>query len=544
MTTAAVTAILLLLAATPTIEKQPQVAERRIAEQQIAARPVVAALPEISSLPLVTGPINTGPKTRTPQDHAVELGRHLFTRVWEPALAGPDSGDGLGPMFNGRSCAECHHQGGVGGGGSALHNVEFIQQLVPDTDSEWYLTRVSRESSRVHRGRPTDVVMLHRFGVRKEYAVWRADEIIALSRFDPEIKPKLGLSREYPEAHGPPRGEGSFVDHQHDASLAQPCVMKLSMMPNVEGIRFHVVPHPEPPTVGFICGGCRTPPYREGPRAWAINTPPLFGLGRLEQISLADVQAIAAAQPETIRGRAAILPDGRLGRFGWKAQHASLRDFNDEACAVELGLNTPTARQAAPPRLDLADEEEGASPYWRRVRSNPNISAHGVDAVTAFVRALPQPRELVDTRGLRAAQASDPAPTASPNTVVNDVLVGRRLLLSIGCAVCHTPEIGVVSGVYSDLLLHDIGTETWGSYFQRGFGEHTAAPGEFRTPPLWGVADSPPYLHNGRAQTLEQAIEAHGGQAEEAAKNFREELTPDQRRQLVAFLKNLRAPLP
>jgi|GEM_PF-515105 len=485
-----------------------------------------------------------------PTPEQIELGRRLFTREWEPALAGPESGDGLGPLFNARSCAECHHQAGVGGGGSADHDVQFIQPFIPGTDSEWYLTRVSRESSRAHLGRPTDVVMLHRFGVRKEYAAWRADEFIALARIDPEAKSNINSSREHPVAHGIPNGEGSYVDHRTAPPLAEPCVMKLNRSPGAEGIRFRVEPHPEPRRETPFCGhGLCYLRYREGPRLWGINTPPLFGLGRLEQVSLVDVLAIAAAQPEAIRGRAAILPDGRLGRFGWKAQHASLRDFNDEACAVELGIATPTARQASPPRLHPTDDELAASPYWRSIRSNPDISAQGVDAITAFVRALPQPRELVDTRPLGTAKrlhtgafgAMPVVPIPSPGLDPLDVRAGRQLFQSIGCAICHTPEIGPVSGVYSDLLLHDIGTEPYGSYFQRDFSEHSAAPGEFRTPPLWGVADSAPYLHYGRAETLEQAIVFHGGQAATTTKKYRE-LSPDQRRQILAFLENLKAP--
>jgi CxxC motif-containing protein (DUF1111 family) len=68
-------------------------------------------------------------------------------------------------------------------------------------------------------------------------------------------------------------------------------------------------------------------------------------------------------------------------------------------------------------------------------------------------------------------------------------------------------------------------------------------PAEWRTAPLWGVADSAPYLHDGRAATLEEAIEAHGGEAANAAGRFHE-LAPDQRVALIAFLKTLRAPAP
>ncbi len=66
-------------------------------------------------------------------------------------------------------------------------------------------------------------------------------------------------------------------------------------------------------------------------------------------------------------------------------------------------------------------------------------------------------------------------------------------------------------------------------------------PSEWRTPPLWGVADSAPYLHDGRAATLQQAIALHGGQGTHSAGRF-QDLSRTEKTQLIAFLKTLRAP--
>jgi CxxC motif-containing protein (DUF1111 family) len=66
-------------------------------------------------------------------------------------------------------------------------------------------------------------------------------------------------------------------------------------------------------------------------------------------------------------------------------------------------------------------------------------------------------------------------------------------------------------------------------------------PGEWRTPPLWGVADSAPYLHDGRAATLEEAIRMHAGQGKRAAQRFNA-LSQAEQQQLVGFLKTLKAP--
>jgi CxxC motif-containing protein (DUF1111 family) len=64
---------------------------------------------------------------------------------------------------------------------------------------------------------------------------------------------------------------------------------------------------------------------------------------------------------------------------------------------------------------------------------------------------------------------------------------------------------------------------------------------EWRTPPLWGVAHSAPYLHDGRAATLEDAIRMHGGQGAASARQF-DRLSRNERDQLIAFLKTLQAP--
>src|SRR6185436_8921048 len=64
---------------------------------------------------------------------------------------------------------------------------------------------------------------------------------------------------------------------------------------------------------------------------------------------------------------------------------------------------------------------------------------------------------------------------------------------------------------------------------------------EWRTPPLWGLADSAPYLHDGRAATLLEAIALHTGQGARAATAFTKML-PLEQTQLVEFLQTLRAP--
>jgi CxxC motif-containing protein (DUF1111 family) len=156
------------------------------------------------------------------------------------------------------------------------------------------------------------------------------------------------------------------------------------------------------------------------------------------------------------------------------------------------------------------------------------------DALVAFVAELPAPRQL---------QAAD-------QQQANSLAHGEKLFESTGCAPCHVRDLGSAQGIYSDLLLHDMGPALEDPL--PSFPEHTivqrtvvtrnSAYGgvrameilvdvppetlasfrrEWRTPPLWGVRDSAPYLHDGRARTLTDAIAAHGGQAESSVKRFK-----------------------
>jgi CxxC motif-containing protein (DUF1111 family) len=130
------------------------------------------------------------------------------------------------------------------------------------------------------------------------------------------------------------------------------------------------------------------------------------------------------------------------------------------------------------------------------------------------------------------------------------VMEGRKVFSSIGCAVCHVPDVADVKGIFSDLLLHRMGQdlEGGGSYHERPlpapqFDPGSApAPGEWRTPPLWGVASSAPYMHDGRAATLQAAIKLHGGQGQRARDRFEALNAADQAR-LIAFLETLQAPV-
>ena len=266
-------------------------------------------------------------------------------------------------------------------------------------------------------------------------------------------------------------------------------------------------------------------------RKGSRNTPAIFGAGLIDAIP---DTVLRAAEKRTfpsfpeIKGRVSGLPDGRLGRFGWKGQIASLDDFVRAACSNELGLEVPgqhqasmaTAKEFDPSRLKLDMDEEQC------------------ELLIRFVSRLDPPVR-------RATDGGNLPPW------------GYLVFQSIGCATCHTPNLGTVRGLYSDLLLHDMGESSSdsGTYYgapvapppssgdladakEQARRSGMAAPTEWRTPPLWGVADSAPYLHDGRANTLDDAIRRHDGEAAKTQARYTR-LAASDRKALLAFLNSL-----
>ena len=264
------------------------------------------------------------------------------------------------------------------------------------------------------------------------------------------------------------------------------------------------------------------------------NTPALFGASVIDAIPDEAILANERNQRLKLRlsglngeevpaGRAAKLSHKRVGKFGWKANIGNLSEFVRVACANELGLGNPLQAQPAslsqpdyrPRGLDLTDQQ--------------------CDQMTAFIASLPRPREVIPASAAEAARA----------------VAGKKHFKQIGCTNCHTPDLAEAQGIYSDLLLHQMGEGLGGG---GSYGEEppdsseqpdsdggSTSPSEWRTPPLWGVADSAPYLHDGRAATLAEAIKLHAGQAAPSANRFTG-LSDVQQEELIAFLNTLRAP--
>jgi CxxC motif-containing protein (DUF1111 family) len=234
-----------------------------------------------------------------------------------------------------------------------------------------------------------------------------------------------------------------------------------------------------------------------------------LGLGLLERVSRETIESVADPLDEDgngISGRVHLLDDGRLGRFGWKANVPSVREFVRDALSGELGMTVP---DEAGFTFGAAVDADDAS--------DPEADVDTITAMAAFIELLAPP------------------PRSRSDVTLEDR--GEAVFVEVGCANCHLPSLQTDDGMelhpYTDLLLHEIAAPN-----ALGIEEGDASIHEFRTPPLWGLARSAPYLHDGRASTVAQAITEHAGEAAGVRDEF-EMLNRGDRDALLAFLGSL-----
>ncbi len=234
--------------------------------------------------------------------------------------------------------------------------------------------------------------------------------------------------------------------------------------------------------------------------------PPVFGGGLLEAVP--EHEVLAGTDPDDadddgISGRAQRV-DGRLGRFGWKAQQPGIVEFTAHAFDADLGLDHDLASGR------FGDDFLADTAFYTATVAVPAVRGH-----------------------------DDP-----------EVRIGAALFEDVGCAGCHRTEPWTtgddpVSALahevivpYTDLLLHDLGPG-----LADGLAQHAASGAEWRTAPLWGlgltaVVGHEHYLHDGRARTVEEAILWHGGEARAARDRFAA-LDAADRRLILGFLAAL-----
>lgn len=239
------------------------------------------------------------------------------------------------------------------------------------------------------------------------------------------------------------------------------------------------------------------------------NTPHLYGLGLLNDVS--DAEIISRADPEDtispdgISGRVSFVDGGRVGRFGWKAQVPSLAEFVRDGVTAELGLTMTT--------------QEGLS--FGRIHDNDDVSDPEVQA-----------DELSDLLYFMTNLAAPPVPVIDDQPLYDQ---GEEVFEAIGCASCHVQLQGPNGPIkaYTDLLLHETLRPD-----SAGIEEAAANTHEFRTAPLWGLSESGPYMHDGAAETIQDAILEHYGEANASRVNY-QTLSSNDANALLYFLEKL-----
>lgn len=242
------------------------------------------------------------------------------------------------------------------------------------------------------------------------------------------------------------------------------------------------------------------------------QTPTLLGLGLVDTI--ADSTILANEDPfdlngDGIKGVARIITvngNPEVGKFGWKAQIPRMSDFVRDAMANEMGITTIDDGRGFAVTTDVD------------AVADPELSQLDTDTISFFLANLgPPPR------------GDDHNPSAQ---------AGEVIFQSLKCNVCHVPSLDSTLPhlrveLFSDLLLHDVQPAGF-----HGMAETGAPSGMYRTPMLWGLKDTAPYLHDGRAETIEQAILGHHNEAEFSSQGFLA-LTPGSKADLLNYLDTL-----
>ncbi|RVV97663.1 c-type cytochrome [Mesobaculum littorinae] len=422
-----------------------------------------------------------------------KVGNGLFKKLWVSSPSSTLASDGLGPLYNARSCQRCHLKDGrghppAGPDDSAVSMFLRISVPAPEasemSEIEAFLVTLGEETRRT-RPDPTYGGQLQDFGVAGHPAEYRLDVAYA--------EREIALSG----------GE--------TATLRVPSY-----------------------TAADLGYGPLAPGAMLSPRV----APPMIGLGLLEAIPAADI--LAGADPgdadgDGISGRAQVVwsfefDRPMLGRFGWKAGAPTIREQSASAFAGDIGISSPIFDT---PWGDCTEAQADCrdAPHGDDDARGTEIDVEGLDLVTFYSRNLGVPARRDE---------GDP-----------QVLRGKQMFHDAGCASCHTPKYVThrlkdqpeqsfqLIWPHTDLLLHDMG---------EGLADHRpegrATGREWRTPPLWGIGLTEQvnghtnFLHDGRARSLLEAILWHGGEAAAAQQAVVAMPAPD-RAALIRYLESL-----
>ena len=408
------------------------------------------------------------PTLTAEERRAFSVGNNFFNDNWVTAPASTEGRDGLGPLLNAQSCSSCHEFDGRG--------------EPPSSDDDPVRGLLLRLSVPGAQGATTP---------DPNYGGQLQDR--AINGVEPE-------------------GRIVITNQEISGTFSDGTAYTL-LKPSYE--------------IADLAYGPLAPDVQISPRI----APPVFGVGLLEAVPESTV--LAAADPDDadgdgISGRANRVPDKTgatvLGRFGWKANVATVEEQNAGAFHGDIGVTT-----SLHPDQECTDAQ--AACLAAPTGGSPEVDDQKLARVTFYTRTLAVPARRA---------------VAEPDTDA-----GEALFTAVGCASCHLTELRTGSSApvaqladqvihpYTDLLLHDMGPD-----LADGRPDFEASRSEWRTAPLWGIGlvdeinGHTRFLHDGRARSLEEAILWHGGEGEGARRAYTE-LPAVDRARLLTFLESL-----
>lgn len=414
------------------------------------------------------------------------IGEGIFQKFWVPSPSSTTASDGLGPLYNTRSCNSCHINNGRGHAPEAGVNGASIPS---------FLIRLGKSYKK-----PPIVDFIYPSVGDKHYG----------NQFQEQSSPGI-----------PAEGDYYLSYNTHTERLADGTEVTL----RAPAIHWTTLNYGE---------------FEENTGVTPLVSPALVGMGLLDNIPNDMIIRNADADDinnDGISGRISWIPSSNnnniklIGRFGYKAATPSVSAQNQQAFNTDLGLSTP---RNPSPTGDCTELQKACM-------SSPNGNSPHLDNLEVDQ----QQARLVDLF------VSLSSPPSMRNLTKPEFLEGKKVFDESGCASCHIPKMKTGSKSnfaalnnrtfypFTDMLLHDMGPE-----LASGFQSFSATPNEWRTAPLWGIGLSKQvsgrvsFLHDGRAQTIEEAILWHGGEAKQSQEHYKK-LNKEHRKKLIYFLESL-----
>lgn len=424
------------------------------------------------------------PKLSTELKFSHSLGRSIFEKFWVASPSSTTASDGLGPLYNARSCHSCHLNNAKGH--APKHNQNASE--VPS-----FFVRLKQWP------RPENFDVKSAVSADPNYGT----QLQTLSTT--ELAPEANLRIKY---------------QYHSLSFADGTPIELRKPQYQLNRLAYGTLHQNTLLSGRV-------------------SPALTGVGLIDTLEDATLLANADendSDQDGISGRANKVWDKenqqwRVGKFGWKATVATLTEQNQNAFNGDLGLSTPLATSpygdCTKTQISCLKLANGNSKHL----DNLEVSQQMMTLVNQF-SALSAPskiRNLGNDQFMRGKSLFDQLTCSACHTP--KLTTGTH------------PKYKVLSNQtfypFSDFLLHDMGA----GLADKG-NEFNAQGSEWRTAPLWGNALNKStsgrqgFLHDGRARTLIEAIAWHGGEADTSQKRFLT-LSKKQRSDLIYFLESL-----